>query len=138
MPINVTDPQTGDVVPTAVVGRAGMNMKALAAGFNGSMMDGCPVERGGQIQAVRIAVGQVKCAAGESAAFTIKKNGVAILTSPVTVDSTAAVGALLDKFATLDTTKAAVAVGDEFTVDCDYTAGGAPARPNISIHLIWG
>lgn len=136
--IIVKDQDTGDQARAIRPGRASMSIKALAAPFVASLMDGCPVDQPGTIQRVYVAVGQLALAVGESASLTFLKNGVAILTAPVAVPAGTAANAVFDISSTIAQAQSRVSAGDEFTLTVGYTAGGGPAHPNLSASVMWG
>jgi len=72
-------------------------------------------------------------AAGESMTFDVLKNGVSILKSVITLDST---DTTLNDFGKIDPDKATFKAGDIFTVTRVYTAGGGPTPMTDTVVII--
>lgn len=116
---------------TAVVGIA----QTLAAQ---PMLDGENADLAGTMYSVYVAMGSTAFAAGESVALTVKKNGVSILSAPVSLTSATPAGAIVDCTAQLTSLGIAVNLSDSFTVDHVYTPGSSPAYPSYSVFAVWG
>jgi len=83
------------------------------------------LEAKGEIVQVRAVIHGAMPASGESMTFDVLKNGVSVLSSVITHNSSVST---LDKaiVGTLDATKVRVEAGDKITWTRDYTAGGGP------------
>ena len=75
-------------------------------------------------------------ASGESMVFDVLKNGVSILSSTYTVDSTITTKEVIDLFSRLTAAGKSFVEGDVYTVARTYTAGGGPTPLGATVVIM--
>lgn len=118
-------------------GASSTNLVSLNATAPAQLLGNMPATVAGTVKTAKLILGQTRFAAGESVSIMLKKNGTNLLSSPMTLDSTALANAVVDASANIVGGQAAIAVGDEITAAITYTAGGGPNHPNLTIQVLW-
>lgn len=117
------------------IGRAFIEKGVLSTTFTASLMTRGVSTHTGQLRKVFVAT-SATMASGESVVIDVLKNGVSMLSSTYTLDSTVT-DKLID-LADLTVNTTQIGVGDLITCTGTYTAGGGPAHPSISVSVEWG